>query len=227
MTTNLDSWARPELICETDWLAEHIDDEDVVVLDCDLLDAYLRLHIPARRLVALALLEDRPARRLADARHVRSGAVRAAPPAGWGSGPTPRWWRTTVRARCTRRARGGRSTASVTPTSGFCTADSTSGTPKAARCRVRICARRWWSIRLRRAPRDDSICRLDEIPDAIADRGHVFWDVRSEAEWSGANRRGHAARGAHPGCGASGVAADARGAGSHAEAGLGAACDAG
>ena len=46
MTTNADGWARPELICETDWLAEHIDDDDVVVLDCDLLDAYLRLHIP-------------------------------------------------------------------------------------------------------------------------------------------------------------------------------------
>ena len=46
MTTNADGWARPELICETDWLAEHIDDDDVVVLDCDLLDGYLRLHIP-------------------------------------------------------------------------------------------------------------------------------------------------------------------------------------
>ena len=46
MTSNADGWARPELICETDWLAEHIDDDDVLVLDCDLLDAYLRLHIP-------------------------------------------------------------------------------------------------------------------------------------------------------------------------------------
>ena len=62
MTSNTDGWARPELICETDWLAEHIDDDDVVVLDCDLLDGYLRLHIPGAVWSLSAVLEDRSAR---------------------------------------------------------------------------------------------------------------------------------------------------------------------
>ena len=45
MTTG-DGWARPELLCDTEWLAEHIDDDDVVLLDCDVLPSYQRLHIP-------------------------------------------------------------------------------------------------------------------------------------------------------------------------------------
>ena len=45
MTTG-DGWARPELLCDTDWLAEHIDDDDLVLLDCDVLPSYQRLHIP-------------------------------------------------------------------------------------------------------------------------------------------------------------------------------------
>jgi len=39
-------WAHPELLTTTDWVAEHIADDNVVVVDCDLLPAYQRLHIP-------------------------------------------------------------------------------------------------------------------------------------------------------------------------------------
>ena len=47
MSTNTaPGWARPELLAETDWLAAHLDDPDLIVVDCDLLPAYQRLHIP-------------------------------------------------------------------------------------------------------------------------------------------------------------------------------------
>ena len=44
MTAN--GWAHPELLVDTDWLAGHLDDPNLVVVDCDLLPAYQRLHIP-------------------------------------------------------------------------------------------------------------------------------------------------------------------------------------
>ena len=38
-------YARPELLASTEWLAEHIDDPNVRVVDCDEFDPYLRAHI--------------------------------------------------------------------------------------------------------------------------------------------------------------------------------------
>jgi thiosulfate/3-mercaptopyruvate sulfurtransferase len=39
-------YARPELLVEPDWLAEHADDPDVRIIDCATLEAYRRAHIP-------------------------------------------------------------------------------------------------------------------------------------------------------------------------------------
>ena len=36
---------RPELLATTEWLAEHLDDPNVRVVDCDEFDPYLRAHI--------------------------------------------------------------------------------------------------------------------------------------------------------------------------------------
>ena len=44
MTTK--GYAHPELLAETEWLAEHLDDPKVRVVDCDLPDAFNRAHIP-------------------------------------------------------------------------------------------------------------------------------------------------------------------------------------
>ncbi len=38
-------YARPELLAETDWLAERLDDPSVRIVDCDEPPAYQRLHI--------------------------------------------------------------------------------------------------------------------------------------------------------------------------------------
>ncbi|MBT3941876.1 MAG: sulfurtransferase, partial [Chloroflexi bacterium] len=39
-------YAHPEHMATTDWLAEHLDDPNVVVVDQDLPDNYARVHIP-------------------------------------------------------------------------------------------------------------------------------------------------------------------------------------
>jgi len=40
-------YPRPELLAETDWLAERLDDPAIRIVDCDEFAAYQRLHIPA------------------------------------------------------------------------------------------------------------------------------------------------------------------------------------
>lgn len=40
------NYARPELLAETGWLAERLDDPSVRVIDCGFADAYGRAHIP-------------------------------------------------------------------------------------------------------------------------------------------------------------------------------------
>ena len=40
-----EGYARPELLASTDWLAEHLDDPGIRVVDCDEFELYLRAHI--------------------------------------------------------------------------------------------------------------------------------------------------------------------------------------
>jgi thiosulfate/3-mercaptopyruvate sulfurtransferase len=39
-------YARPEILAEPDWVAEHAGDDDVVLIDCATVEAYRRAHIP-------------------------------------------------------------------------------------------------------------------------------------------------------------------------------------
>jgi thiosulfate/3-mercaptopyruvate sulfurtransferase len=39
------AYTHPEMLAETDWLAEHLDDPSVVIVDCDEMPGYMRLHI--------------------------------------------------------------------------------------------------------------------------------------------------------------------------------------
>lgn len=41
-----EGYAHPELLAETDWLAEHVHDPHIRVIDCGAIDAYRRAHIP-------------------------------------------------------------------------------------------------------------------------------------------------------------------------------------
>ncbi|HUE76229.1 MAG TPA: rhodanese-like domain-containing protein [Chloroflexota bacterium] len=46
MATTDGGYAHPELLVETEWLAEHLDDPSIRIVDCDVPDAYGRSHIP-------------------------------------------------------------------------------------------------------------------------------------------------------------------------------------
>ena len=50
MTTG-EGFARPELLVDAAWVAEHLDDPNVVVLDGDVEAGYLRGHIPGAVMV--------------------------------------------------------------------------------------------------------------------------------------------------------------------------------
>lgn len=39
-------YARPEMLCETAWLQEHLEDPSIRIIDCGMPDAYNRAHIP-------------------------------------------------------------------------------------------------------------------------------------------------------------------------------------
>lgn len=39
------AYVRPEMLAETEWLAEHLGDPSIVILDCDETPGYARLHI--------------------------------------------------------------------------------------------------------------------------------------------------------------------------------------
>ena len=198
MTTSGDGWVRPELICETDWLAEHIDDDDVVVLDCDRLDAYLRLHIPGAvwslsRYWKTDPRDDSQIHGMSDpdAWAGLVGRMGITPDTtvvaydGSGSLYAARVWWTFDRFGHTnfKILHGGLDKwyAEGRPLS------RDNYRPQAVEYPTPA------------APHDDSICRLDDIPGALEDENHVFWDVRSDGEWTGANKRGTQRGGRIPG----------------------------
>ena len=39
-------YVHPELLVESTWLAEHLDDANVRIIDCDSIERYRRAHIP-------------------------------------------------------------------------------------------------------------------------------------------------------------------------------------
>ena len=38
-------YVHPDMLVETDWLASHIDDSNLKIVDCDPFDSYKRAHI--------------------------------------------------------------------------------------------------------------------------------------------------------------------------------------
>ena len=191
-------WARPELLRETDWLAEHIDDEDVVLLDCDVLPAYQRLHIPGA-LWSLSRYwksdpsDDSQIYGLEDPERFAqlAGRLGLTPDTqvvaydGSGGLYAARTWWTFDRFGHSNFAvlNGGLDKwyAEGRPLA--------NDNPRAQRTEYPTPP----------APHDETICRLDEIPALIEDEDHVFWDVRSDGEWTGANKRGTQRGGRIPG----------------------------
>ncbi|PZC42108.1 MAG: thiosulfate/3-mercaptopyruvate sulfurtransferase [Chloroflexi bacterium] len=180
-------WARPELLAETEWLAAHLEDAGLVVVDCDLLPAYQRLHIPgavwsqSRYWKAEDLEQGLHA--IADAEQFASimgrlgisNASRVVAYDGSGGLYAERFWWT-----CRRFG-----FEAVQVLDGGMDKWQAEGRPL-SRVNERPTAASFRAM----GPDDSTVCRLDDVRGDCESDGHVFWDVRSDGEWSGANRRG-------------------------------------
>ena len=189
-------WANPDLLCETDWLAAHKDDADVVLVDCDLLPAYQRTHIPGAvwstsrywksgassdQLHAI----DDPSEFAAvmGKLGIRNDTQVIAYDGSGGLYAARLWW--TLR-------RFGHTNCRVLH--GGLDKWYDEGRPL-ERTNVRPEPATYQAP----APIDGGICRIDDVKASIGDDSHVFWDVRSDAEWAGSNTRGTKRGGRIPG----------------------------
>lgn len=185
-------YANPQFLVSTDWLAGHLGDANLRVVDCDVRDAYRRAHIPAavnpiehymkgpnsrlimgpeqfaKELSELGIGDDTLA-----VCYDASGSLYAA----------RFWWclRYYGHDRCAVVNGGfnkwlaeGRSVDYKVSPKG-----STTFTAK--------------------PPREDVVCLAEGLKQRIGRPGVVVWDVRSAAEWAGANSRGNQRVGHVPG----------------------------
>jgi thiosulfate/3-mercaptopyruvate sulfurtransferase len=179
----MSGYARPELLAETEWLAAHLDDPAVRIVDCDEPAAYRRAHIPGA--VALPVhhyLKDpqRPD-------HVMGSETFAQVMGSLGIGDDTTvvaydnegghfacrlWWALdlyghtkakVLNGGLTKWLREGRTVSDRAPT------------VEPARFQVR--------------PGADGLCTLDYLKGALGRPEVVVWDVRSPAEHTGAERR--------------------------------------
>lgn len=189
-------WARPELLATTAWLAEHLDDPAVVVVDCDEPAAYFRLHIPgavrARSRYWKGLGTDTDTDGMDDptvfAEHMRQMGIGndslVVAYDGAGGLYAARFWWTLDRFGFTN----------CKVLDGGLDAWHAEGRPL-----ERTPAHPAPGAFTAQPPHDRWLCRIDEVARAHEDPGHVLWDVRSDAEWSGANKRGTQRGGRIPG----------------------------
>ena len=179
-------WARPEMVATTDWLGSHLDDLNLVVVDCDQLPAYLRLHIPG----AVASLshvwkeggsgaeihgiDGEEFARLVGRMGIGNDDTVVAYDGSGGLYATRFWW--------------------TLDRYGFQDCKLLDGGLDKWYAEGRPLSRE--NLRpppkeFRVAPKNDHLyCDLRGVADCLGDPQSLIWDVRSDAEWTGANPRG-------------------------------------
>ncbi len=186
-------YPRPEMLAETGWLAEHLDDPSVRIVDCDDPAAYWRLHIPG----AVGLQAHHYLKDPRDPVHVMPPDVFAAAMSAHGIGDDTLvvaydgsggkyaarlWWTLEYygHTRCKllnggfhKWLREGRPVTRDVPSIG------------PARFQVRS------------GP--DCLCTVDDVRDAVGRDDTAVWDVRSLAEHSGDDPRENRRAGHIPG----------------------------
>ena len=186
-------YARPELLVDTDWLQQHLDDPKVRVIDCDPIDAYRRAHVQG----AVGLPVHQFLKDSADSIHVmppdqfaalmgRLGVENDTTVVTYdaaGSLHAARvWWVLSYYGHTNVRVLNGGwqkwfaegRPASLQPAA----IAQTSYTP---------------------AANPDLLCTLDYAKSCVEREGVALLDVRSDGEWTGENARGNAHSGHVPG----------------------------
>jgi len=175
-------FVHPELLAETDWLAEHLDDPSVRIVDCDEFPAYQRLHIKGAiglRVHHYLKGEDdvnlMGPQQFADtmSKHgIGSGHTVVAYDGMGGLYAARLWWALDHYGHTNAKVLNG----------GFGKwfeegRPITSQQPHVERARFEVRAG------------SDCLCRIDEMRDAIGRDDAVIWDVRSRAEHTGEDPR--------------------------------------
>ena len=188
----MSDYARPELLCDTEWLQKHLDDPDLRIIDCGMPDAYSRAHIPGAVGLEHPYLKGReerllvmPAAELEEvmmARGVSNRSTVVVYDDNASLHAARVWWvldrygHTNVRVLnggFNRWLHEGRPLTSQVPH------------PPAAVFKA--------------AQRDDGLCTLEGMRTAVGGSDVVLWDVRSPEEWTGENDRGNRRKGHVPG----------------------------
>lgn len=185
-------YANPQLLVDTQWLADHLNDPNIRIVDCDVRDSYRRAHIPGAvnpkehymknpDNTRLIMEPDQFAEELGQMGvgedtlvvcYDASGSLYAA----------RFWWClnyyghdkcVVVNGGWNKWLKEGRPATYVEPR------------PAKATFRPKV--------------RDEVVCRLDDLKECIGKPGVVIWDVRSQGEWDGSNNRGNKRAGHVPG----------------------------
>ena len=193
-------YARPEMLASTEWLAEHIDDPNVRVVDCDEFEPYLRAHVknavgirvhhyikhpnyPTAQTEYPLVAEPGVMKGLMEDMGIGDDTLVVAYDNSGSLYSTRFWWVLNYYGHTNVKVLNGgwkkwfdegRPTSIDRPPD----VGTVTFTPKA----------------------DDSlVCTLDYGVGQVGNTDTVFWDVRSSEEWDGSNDRGNARAGRVPG----------------------------
>jgi thiosulfate/3-mercaptopyruvate sulfurtransferase len=177
------AYAHPELLTETDWLTEHLDDPSIRIVDCDEFPAYQRLHIRG----AIGLRTHHYLKDPADEDHLMppeqfeqvmsthgiGSAHTVVAYDGMGGLYAARlWWALDYYGHSNCKVLNG----------GFGKwfeqgRPVTMEQPHVDRAQFKV------------RPGSDCLCNIDEMRDAIGRDDVVIWDVRARAEYTGDDSR--------------------------------------
>jgi len=186
-------YARPELLAETDWLAQHLADPNIRIIDCDDPEAYKRAHIPG----AVALPIHHYIKDPENPQYVMSAEMFAEAMGSLGvSNDTTvvvydgdaghyacrLWWALDYYGHSRAKVMNG---------------DWTKWFAEGRPINIDVPAVKPARFQIRPGP--DSLCTLDDVRNAIGDKGAVIWDVRSREEHIGQDPRENKYSGHIPG----------------------------
>lgn len=191
MSNRNQGYARPEMLVETEWLEEHLGDQNIRIVDCDFPDAYRRAHIPG----SVATVDDRYFKDLPDNPwHIVGGERFAEEMSRRGIGndtlvicydgfgglyATRLWWALNFYGHAKAKVLNGGWNKWLLE-----------GRPAS------IKDSRYPSAKFTPKQNDEFIATANRVVEAIGDSNTVVLDVRSDAEWTGENKRG-TKRGGH------------------------------
>lgn len=196
---NTQQYARPELLADTEWLEEHLDDSNIRIVDCDGFEEYRRAHIKGSVGIQVHhyikhpkyvsdsheypwVAEAEVMKTLMEKMGIGDDTLVIAYDASGSLYATRFWWVLNYYGHKNVKVLNGgwrkwfeegRPTTLARPTN-----VSVSFNPK---------------------PDASLICTLDYGLDHIGDQNTIFLDVRSESEWDGTNDRGNNRSGHIPG----------------------------